>query len=111
MFYELPLPENEPSEPVEDVLRHRFYNRYPQTETIGLGLVHQVFSPGALGIHWYRLEIPTGTNELFSLFCPNPVFFVLFITIYSFIIAKRTRTLQYYMFIGRVRFHRIFETN
>ena len=37
-----PLLENEPSEPVEEVLRHRFCNRYPQTETIGLGLGHRV---------------------------------------------------------------------
>ena len=59
------------------------------------------FSPGALGIHWYRLERPTDTNEFFSLFCPNPVLFVLFINVYSFIISKRTRALQYYMFIGR----------
>ena len=39
------LLENEPSEPVEEVLRHRFCNRYPQTETIGLDLEHQVFHP------------------------------------------------------------------
>ena len=41
----VPLLENEPSEPVEEVLKHRFYNRYPQTETIGLGLEHRVFHP------------------------------------------------------------------
>ena len=39
------LLENEPSEPVEEGLRHRFYNRYPQTETIGLSLGHRVFHP------------------------------------------------------------------
>jgi len=39
------LLENEPSEQVEEVLRHRFYNRYPQTETIGLSLEHRVFHP------------------------------------------------------------------
>ena len=82
------------------------------------------FSTGALGFYWYRLETPTDTKEaatlrqggspfgtgwsfqpvpmsFFSLFCPNLVLFVLFITIYSFIIAKRTRALQYYTFIGR----------
>ena len=37
------LLEKEPSEPVEEVFRPRFYNRYPQTETIGLGLGHRVF--------------------------------------------------------------------
>ena len=74
--------------------------------------------------HWYRLEIPTGTKGaatlrqrdiLFGtgwsfqpvpmtfslLFFPNPVLFVIFITVYSFIIAKRTQALQYYTFIGR----------
>ena len=81
------------------------------------------FSPGALGIHWYRLERPTGTTEAatlmqagspfgtgwsfqpvpmrFPLYSPNLVLFVLFITVYSFIIAKRTRALQYYTFNGR----------
>ena len=39
------LLENKSSEPVEEVLRHRFYNRYPQTETIGLSLGHRVFHP------------------------------------------------------------------
>ena len=39
------LLENEPLEPVEEVLMHRFCNRYPQTETIGLGLEHRVFHP------------------------------------------------------------------
>ena len=67
------------------------------------------FSPGTLGIHWYRLERPTGTKETVTLtqagspfgtgwsFQPVPMTFpfifsnpVLFITIYSFIIAKRT---------------------
>jgi hypothetical protein len=81
------------------------------------------FSTGALGFHWYRLETPTGTKETatltqggspfgtgwffqpvpmtFSLFFSNPVLFVIFITVYSFIIAKRTQALQYYTFIGR----------
>ena len=40
-----PLLENEPSEPVEEELSHRFYNRYPQIETIGLSLGHRVFHP------------------------------------------------------------------
>ena len=39
------LLENEHSKPVEEVLRHRFCNRYPQTETIGLRLGHRVFHP------------------------------------------------------------------
>ena len=38
-----PLLENKSSELVEEVLRHRFYNRYPQTATIGLSLRHRVF--------------------------------------------------------------------
>ena len=41
----IPLLENESSEPIEEVLRHRFCNRYPQTETIGLSLGHRVFHP------------------------------------------------------------------
>ena len=44
-LYVLYTLENESSEPVEEVLRHRFCNRYPQTETIGLGLRHRVFHP------------------------------------------------------------------
>ena len=36
----------------------------------------------------------------FALFFPNPVLFVIFFTVYSFIIAKHTRALQYYTFIG-----------
>ena len=80
------------------------------------------FSTGVLGFHWYRLEIPTGTKEASTLrkvaaplvpvgisnryqlpfpFFPNPGLFVIFITVYSFIFAKRTQTLQYYTFIGR----------
>ena len=40
-----PLLENKSSELVEEVLRHRFYNRYPQTETFALSLGHRVFHP------------------------------------------------------------------
>ena len=101
-------------------------DQWPRPRTPG-------FSPGALGIHWYRLERPTGTKEaatltqagspfgtgwsvqpvpmIFFLFCPNPLLFILFITVYSFIITKRTRALRCYTFISRVRSHRIFETN
>ena len=72
-------------------------DQWPQSNTPG-------FSPGALGIHWYRLEIPTGTTEAatltqagspfgtgwsfqpvpmrFPLFSSNPILFVLFITVY-----------------------------
>ena len=39
------LLENEPSESVEEVLRHRFSNRYPQTETNGVTLRPRVFNP------------------------------------------------------------------
>ena len=84
---------------LQPVPPNRYHWRDPKTPD---------FSPGALGIHWYRLEIPTGTTEAatltqagspfgtgwyqcgFPLFSPNPILFVLFITIYSFIIAKRT---------------------
>ena len=45
---------------------------------------------------WYRLVFPTGTNDFFLFFFPNLILFVIFITVYSFIIAKRTRALQYY---------------
>ena len=117
------LLENRLWEPVGKGLRHRFSNRFPQTETNGIVFKTPGFSIGALCFHWYRLEIPTGTKEVatltqggspfgtgwyfqpvpmtFSLFFPNTVLFVLFITVYSFIIAKRTRALQYYTFIGR----------
>ena len=91
-------------------------DQWPRLKTPG-------FSTGALGFHWYRLKRPTGTKEAgtltqggsffdtgwsfqlvpmtFSLFFSNPVLFVIFITVYSFIIAKHTQSLQYYTFIGR----------
>ena len=71
-------------------------------------------TPGALGTHWYQLERPTDTEEAATLtqagshfgtgwsFQPVPMSFpyfaqiqfcFLFITIYSFIIAKRIRAL------------------
>ena len=49
---------------------------------------------------WYRLVFPTGTNNFF-LFFPNPILFVIFITVYFFIMAKHTQALQYYTFFGR----------
>ena len=80
-------------------------DHWPRLKTPG-------FSTGALGFHWYRLERPTGTKEAatltqggipfgtswsfqpvpmtFPLIFPNPVLFILFIAVYSFIIAKRT---------------------
>ena len=104
-----------PKEPVsQPVPRNR--DQWPRLKTPG-------FLTGALGLHWYRLETPTGTKEattltqggspfgtgwsfqpvpmIFSLFFLNPVLFVIFITVYSFIIAKCTQALQYYTFIGR----------
>ena len=83
-------------------------DHWPRLKTPG-------FSTGALGLHWYRLETPTGTKEAttltqggspfgtgwyfqpvpmtFFFFFPNPVLSVIFITVYSFIIAKRTQAL------------------
>ena len=104
-----------PSAPVfQPVPPNRDQWRLPKTPGI---------SSGALGFHWHRLEIPTGAKAaamltqggspfgtgwsfqpvsmIFSLFFPNLILFVIFITVYSFIIAKRTRPLQYYTFIGR----------
>ena len=103
-----------PKEPVsQPVPRNR--DQWSRLKTPG-------FSTDALGFHWYRLETPTGTKEAatltqggspfgnvfptgtndLSLFSfPNPVLFVIFITVYFFIIAKRTQALQYYTFIGR----------
>jgi hypothetical protein len=49
------------------------------------------------GTGWSFQPVPTGTNDLFF---PNSVLFVIFIAVYSFIIAKRTQALQYYTFIG-----------
>ena len=100
-----------PKAPVfQPVPRNR--DQWPRLKTPG-------FSTGALGFHWYRLERPTGTKEAatlmqggspfgtgwyfqpvpitFSLFFPNPGLFVIFITVYSFKIAKRTQALQYYV--------------
>ena len=78
-------------------------DQWPRLKTPG-------FSTGALGFHWYRLETPTGTKEAatltqggspfgtgwsfqpvpmtFSFIFRIPVLFVIFITVYSFIIAK-----------------------
>ena len=104
-----------PKEPIsQPVPRNR--DQWPRLKTPG-------FPTGGLGFHWYRLETPTGTKEAatltqggspfgtgwsfqpvpmtFFLFFPNPVLFVIFITVYSFIIAKRTQPLQYYTLIGR----------
>ena len=81
-----------PKEPVSQPVP-RNHDQWPRLKTPG-------FSTGALGLHWYRLVFPTGTNYLFPFF-PNPGLFVIFITVYSFIFAKRTQTLQYYTFIGR----------
>ena len=39
------LLENEPWEPVGNSLRHRFSNRFPQTETIGVSLRPREFNP------------------------------------------------------------------
>ena len=55
------LLENEPSEPVEEVLRHRFCTRYPQTETNGLGLGHRVSHPvpyAIIGTGWKDQPVP-----------------------------------------------------
>ena len=41
-----------------------------------------------------------GHSKYISFFFPNLVLFVIFITVYSFIIAKRTQALQYSTFIG-----------
>ena len=105
--------ENRLWEPVGNGFRHRFSNQFPPTETNDLVLGHPLVPVGKSnwyqrGCHtdarwqplWYRLVFPTGTNDFFPFF-PNPVLFVIFIIIYSFIIAKRTRALQYYTFIGR----------
>ena len=94
-----------------------FSNRFPQTKTNGIALRHRVFQPvpyasigtgtteaamltqggSPFGTGWYFQPVPM----TFSFFFPNQVLFVIFITIYSFIIAKRTQALQYYTFIGR----------
>ena len=117
----LPLLENRPSAQAEEGQRNRFPNRCHATATNGLALRHRVFNRCLRlplvpvgntnryqrGCHvdarwqplWYRLIFPTGTNDIFSFF-PNPVLFVIFITVYSFIIAKRTQALQYSTFIG-----------
>ena len=67
LYNEHSLLENTPWEPVGNILRHRFSNRFPQTETNGLVFRHWIFSTGALGFHWYRLERPTGTKEAATL--------------------------------------------
>ena len=78
------LLEKGPCEPVGKGLKKRFSNRFPQTETNGLGLGYRVFHPVPQatfgtgwklaschrGCHadaswqplWYRLAFPTGTN-------------------------------------------------
>ena len=67
LYNEHSLLENTPWEPVGNILRHRFSNRFPQTETNGLVFRHWVFSTGALGFHWYRLERPAGIKEAATL--------------------------------------------
>ena len=58
----IPLLENGPSAPVEEVLRYRFSNRHPQTETLGLGLEYRVNKPVPLA----PIE-PTGAFEAATL--------------------------------------------
>ena len=55
------LLENGPWAPVEEVLRHRFCNRFPQTETNGLGLGHRVSHPvpyAIIGTGWKDQPVP-----------------------------------------------------
>ena len=85
----------------------KYRDQWPRPKTPG-------FSPGALETHWYWLERPTGTKEAATLtqagspfgtgwsfqlvpmsfpYFAQIQFCFLFITIYSFIIAKRIRAL------------------
>ena len=61
------LLENSPWAPVGRGLRHQISNRYPETETKGVGLGHCVFQPSVLHYLWYRLESPTSTTEAATL--------------------------------------------
>ena len=49
LYNEHSLLENTPWEPVGNILRHRFSNRFPQTETNGLNLGHRIFHPDFSG--------------------------------------------------------------